>query len=273
MQLKKFSPTTPSKRNLIRLNQAKLAKKPLLKNKIYGFKNNSGKNFTGQITTYHRGGGHKKKYRQINFYRIQDSVGIIMSIEYDPFRTANIASVYDFVQKKYFYIIAPKNLNVGDIVKSGKYAEPMLGNSLPLDKIPLGSFIHNVSVKTNQKAQLSRAAGTFSQLIEKTSNSCRIKVSSGEQRYISSNCFATIGIVSNEFLFLTTTGKAGRSRWLNRRPIVRGVAMNPIDHPHGGGEGKTSGGRSSVTPWGKPTKSGKTSRSKNTSIIIKRKNE
>jgi large subunit ribosomal protein L2 len=139
---------------------------------------------------------------------------------------------------------------------------------LPISKIPVGSFIHNVSVKTNKKGQIARAAGTFCQLIEKTSKQGRIRLSSGEQRFLSINCFATIGIVSNDFFFLTTVGKAGRS-WLNRRPKVRGVAMNPIDHPHGGGEGKTSGGRTSVSPWGKPAKGGKTSRSRNKLIITK----
>ena len=181
----------------------------------------------------------------------------------------NISSyVFNLKTKNFYYTIAPKNLKVGDIVKSGSNAEIKNGHSLPISKIPVGCLIHNIAPKINGIAKFSRSAGTFSQLIEKTTNYGKIKLSSGEQQTISINCFATIGIVSNEFLTLTTLGKAGRSRWLNKRPKVRGVAMNPIDHPHGGGEGKTSGGRSSVTPWGKPTKNGKTSKSKNKFRIL-----
>jgi len=267
MKLKKFKPVTSSKRNLIQLNKSNLSKISLLKNKIVGIKNTAGRNFRGKITSYHKGGGHKKKYRIINFLRNSNSTGIVTSIEYDPFRSANIASIYDFLNKNHYYIISPKNLNIGNIIKSGENAEPKIGHSLPISKIPIGSYIHNISVCSQHKAKLSRAAGTFSQLIEKTATFARLKLSSGEHRYVSVKCYATIGIVSNEHLFLTTIGKAGRNRWLNRRPIVRGVAMNPIDHPHGGA---TSGGQSSVTPWGKPTKNGKTSRSKNKLIISKR---
>jgi len=270
MKLKTFKPTTPSQRNLIRLNESCLRKKPLVKNLIKGSKNKSGRNFEGKITSRHLGGGHKKRYRQLNFNRTDESTCIVTSLEYDPYRTANIASIYNIKTNEYDYITASRNLNVGDIVKSGENAEPKNGHSLPIAKVPVGSFIHNISVKAEKGAQISRAAGTFSQLIGKTSNSGQLKLKSGEQRNVSVNCFATIGVVSNELRVLTTLGKAGRSRWLNKRPKVRGVAMNPIDHPHGGGEGKTSGGRSSVTPWGKPTKGGKTSRSKNKLIIIKR---
>jgi|TARA_B100001142_G_C14273131_1_gene631695 large subunit ribosomal protein L2 len=269
MKLKKINPTTSSQRNLIRIKNTGLNKTSLIKSKITGLKNSSGRNNVGKITAFHRGGGHKQKYREIDFHRKKDSIGIVASIEYDPNRNANIASIYSFVTYEYSYILAPKNLSVGDIVKSGSNGEPKIGHSLPISKIPVGSFIHNVSVKTNKKGQIARAAGTFCQLIEKTSKQGRIRLSSGEQRFLSINCFATIGIVSNDFFFLTTVGKAGRSRWLNRRPKVRGVAMNPIDHPHGGGEGKTSGGRTSVSPWGKPAKGGKTSRSRNKLIITK----
>lgn len=269
--IKKINPKTPSQRNLIRINHIRLQKKSIAKGLISGLKNSSGRNNSGKITVSNKGNGHKKKYRKINFFRKENSVGIVTSIEYDPNRNAFIASVYDFLLTRYFYMIAPKNLNIGDIVKAGLNAEPKLGHSLPISKIPIGSFIHSISSKKNEKAKLSRAAGTFSQLIEKTSQCGRIKLSSGEQRFLASSCTATIGIVSNDGFSLTTLGKAGRSRWLNKRPKVRGVAMNPIDHPHGGGEGKTSGGRTSVTPWGKPTKGGFTSRSKNTSIIVSRK--
>lgn len=268
MNLKIFKPTTPSQRNLIRLNRTNITKKPLLKTKIRGFKNNAGKNNKGRIVAYHQGGGHKKKYRKLQFKHNLKSVGIVMSIEYDPSRSANIASIFDVTSKKYSYVLACENLNKGDIIKSGKNVEPKNGNSLPLLKIPVGSIIHNISVTPNQKSQISRSAGTFSQLIEKTAKFGRLVLSSGEHRLVPINCFATLGQVSNEFSFLTTVGKAGRSRWLNKRPNVRGVAMNPIDHPHGGGEGKTSGGRPSVTPWGKPTKGGATKKKFNKLTIL-----
>jgi len=247
-----------TQKNLINLSKKILKNTPLIKNCVLGKKNTAGRNHSGKITVYHKGGGHKKKYRKLNLIRNKDSLGIITSLEYDPYRTAFIASVYDFMNLNYYYIIAPKNLMIGDIIKSGFNAEAKTGHSLPLMKIPVGSFIHNITLKENKKAQLTRSAGTSSQLIEKTSKYCKIILSSGQHKLFSTTCQATIGIVSNEFSFFKTIGKAGRSRWLNNRPTVRGVAMNPIDHPHGGGEGKTSGGRSSVTPWGKPTKNGKT---------------
>ena len=271
MNLIKKKPTTPSSRGLIQLNNNELKKKPFIKSKIVGSKTSSGRNNNGKIIIRRRGGGHKKNYRKVNFLRTKDFVGIITSVEYDPNRSANIASIYNYLEKTYDYILATKNLKVGDIVQTGNNAEIKNGNSLPLLKIPVGSLINSVSAETKGKAKFSRSAGTFSQLLEKTTTHARIKISSGEHRQVSVNCFATIGVVSNENFFLTTIAKAGRSRWLNKRPKVRGVAMNPVDHPHGGGEGKTSGGKSSVTPWGKPTKGGKTSRSKNKFVIIKRK--
>lgn len=273
MILKKSNPVTPSQRHLIRLNKIFLNKHPIIKSNLIGLKNSSGRNNSGKITSFRKGGGHKQKYRKIDFFRQLDASGIVMSIEYDPNRTANIALIYDLINQKYSYIISPIFLKVGDIVKSGLIAESKLGHSLPIENIPVGSFIYNISTKTKKKAQISRSAGTYSQLIEKSTNFARIKLSSGEHRLISVKCYATMGIVSNEEFFLTTIGKAGRSRWLNKRPKVRGVAMNPIDHPHGGGEGKTSGGRTSVTPWGKPTKNGCTSSSNNRLVIIKRKNK
>ena len=254
--LQKLKPTTPSQRNLIKINNKHLSRKPLLKSKTKGLKNSSGRNNTGRITSFHKGGGHKHNYRKIDFYRRQNSSGVVCSLEYDPNRTANIASIYDFIKKEYFYIIAPKNLTVGNIVKSGPNAEINLGHSLPISKIPEGSLIYNISAKKNEPAKISRSAGTFSHLMEKTSTYCRIKLPSGEQRKISGKCYATIGIVSNELHSLTSINKAGRSRWLNKRPTVRGVAMNPIDHPHGGGEGRKSG--RGVNPWGKPNQRGKT---------------
>ena len=225
-----------------------LNKIPLIKNMVIGTKNVAGKNSSGKITVYHKGGGHKKKYRKINFIRNEDSVGIVTSLEYDPYRTALIASIYDFLNSKYFYIIAPKNLNIGSIVKAGVNADIKVGHCLTLMKIPVGGIVHNISLKKNEKAQLTRSAGTNAQIIETTSEYCKIMLSSGTHKLISPSCQATIGTVSNEFLFFKIKRKAGRNRWLNKRPTVRGVAMNPIDHPHGGGEGKSSGGRSSVTP-------------------------
>jgi large subunit ribosomal protein L2 len=258
ISLRKVKPTTPGRRQLIKLNQKSLnlSKKPMLKNN------------SGRITAFHRGGGVKKRYRKINFNRTDNSTAIVCSLEHDPYRNAYIAAVFDFINNAFFYILAPKNLKVGDIVKSGLEVEPSLGSSLPIAKIPIGTAIHNVSPAPNKKAQISRSAGTFSMIKEKTEKYAVIELSSGEQRYVSSKCFASIGEVSKELYFLTNSGKAGRSRWLNRRPIVRGVAMNPIDHPHGGGEGKKSG--TSRTPWGKPNRRGKTSKSAN-KLIIKKK--
>ena len=206
----KFSSLTQKK--LINLQKKRLNKVPLIKSMIIGKKNTAGKNNSGKITIYHRGGGHKKKYRKINFKRTEDSVGIVTSIEYDPYRTAFIASIYDFLNFKYFYIIAPKNLNIGNIVKSGFGGHAKIGHSLTLMRIPVGSFIHNVSLKENEKAQLTRSAGTNAQLIEKTSKYCRVVLSSGEHKFISPTCYATIGTVSNEFSFFNKIRKAGRSR-------------------------------------------------------------
>ena len=248
MNLKKVNPITPGQRNYIKLYN-KLSKKPLLTSLIKGKKTNTGKNNTGKITSFHKGGGHKRNYRHIDF-KIDDSkTAIVCNIEYDPFRTTSISALYDYKNKKFSYIITPKNIKIGDIIKKGKYAELKTGHTLPLSKIPVGSLIHNISKNPKQKGIYSRSAGTFSLLIEKGSKTCKIKLSSNKIISISIDNFATLGIVSNEFSFLTTIGKAGRARWLNKRPTVRGVAMNPIDHPHGGGEGKKSGIRK--TPWGK----------------------
>ena len=270
ISLQKVKPTTPGRRQLIKLNQKflNLSKKPMLKTKVRGLKNSSGRNNSGRITAFHRGGGVKKRYRQVNFNRVENSTAIVCNLEHEPYRNAYIAAVFDFINNDFFYILAPRNLKVGDIVKSGLEVEPSLGSSLPISKIPIGTAIYNVSPALNKKAQISRSAGTFSIIKEKTEKHAVIELSSGEQRYISSKCFASIGEVSKELYFLTQSGKAGRSRWLNKRPIVRGVAMNPIDHPHGGGEGKKSG--TSRTPWGKPNQQGKTSKSIN-KLIIKKK--
>lgn len=270
MILQKVKPTTSSRRQLIKLNQKSLniSKKPLLKSKVEGKKNSSGRNNSGKITVFHKGGGVKKRYRKVDFNRKFTSTGVICSIEHDPNRNAFIASVFDFINKKFNYILAPQGLRIGDIVKSGLETEPSLGSSLPIANIPIGTPIYNISPKLGSLAQISRSAGTFSVIKEKTEKYAVIELSSGEQRYISSKCFASVGQVSKELHLLTRLGKAGQSRWLNRRPTVRGVAMNPVDHPHGGGEGKKSG--NSRTPWGKPNKKGKTSKSTN-KFIIKQK--
>lgn len=260
MILQRLKPTTPSRRGLVKINQKSLNldKKPTLKPSIKGKKNSSGRNHSGRITVFHKGGGVKRKYRKINFLRTFNSTGIVCGLEYDPNRSAYIASVFDFVNYEFLYILAPQNLQVGDIVKSGLELEPSIGSSLPISEIPIGTLIHNVSSKTYQEGKYSRAAGTFSIVKEKTDTHVIIQLSSGQLKSVPFRCFATVGKVSKEYHIFTQLGKAGRSRWQNKRPTVRGVAMNPIDHPHGGGEGKKSG--RSKTPWGKPALGGKTSR-------------
>ena len=204
--------TSLTQKKLINLSRKKLNKVSLVKNLILGKKNVAGRNSFGKISVRHKGGGHKKRYRKIDFIRNEDSIGIVTTLEYDPYRTAFIASVYDFLNQKYFYMIAPKNLNIGDIIKSGFNAEIKIGHSLALMKIPVGGFIHNISLKENKKGQLTRSAGTSAQLIEKNSKYCRIVLSSGIHKFISPTCQATIGTVSNEFSFFKKIDKAGRSR-------------------------------------------------------------
>jgi len=267
MKLNTKTTTRFSQKDLFQINTSRLKKKPLLKKNIKGLKNLAGRNNSGKITVRHKGSGHKKKYRKINFYRTNISTGITCSIEYDPNRNAYIAAIYDFSNNEFFYILAPKNLKIGDIIESGSTAEPKLGHSLPITQIPVGSYIHNISPKISKPAQISRAAGTFSKLKKKTLNYAIIELSSGEHRLLSSKCYATIGSVSNELVFLSQLKKAGQSRWLNKRPTVRGVAMNPVDHPHGGGEGKKSG--KNKTPWGKPNRKKSIGKSKNKLIIKK----
>ena len=256
MLLIKSKPTTPSQRHRIKLNKFFLNKKFILKTLLTKLKKKSGKNNSGKITVFHKGGGHKQKYRKINQQYKNNVIGIVTTIEYDPYRTANISLIFDYININYFYILTPKYLKIGDIIKIGEFSNLKLGHRLTLDKISLGNFIYNVSLKPNIKSKgvISRAAGTYSVLIEKNLKYAKIKVSSNKIKLIPIKSYANLGIVSNEDQFLISLGKAGRSRWLNKRPTVRGVAMNPVDHPHGGGEGKTSGGRSSVSPWGKPAK-------------------
>ena len=252
MSLIFLKPTTPSQRHLTKLNRTNLSKNPIIKTKLHGQKTGSGRNHSGKITIRRKGGGHKKRYRKINFLRNSKSIGIVIHIEYDPYRTANIASVFDFSKHRFFYILAPKNLTTGSIIESGFEAELYTGNSLPLFKIPEGSFIHSIPLNSKKTAQLTRAAGSFAILKEKTKKHAKIQINSKKEKLIPIESYVTLGILSNENSFLTQLGKAGQSRWLNKRPKVRGVAMNPVDHPHGGGEGKKSG--KNFSPWGKPNK-------------------
>jgi large subunit ribosomal protein L2 len=263
-----FKPVTPSLRHTILLNKTNLSKKPFTKTLLKGFSKTNGKNNQGKITVRHRGGGHKQLYRDISFKR-NLVTGTVKSIEYDPNRSANIACIQN--NNTFYYILAFDGIVLGDFIESGDKVPIKPGNSLPLRYIPIGSLVHNVSLKPNQKGQLLRSAGTYGQLIQKIDNKyAQIKLSSGSQQIILLDCFATLGIVSNLAHKNIKKGKAGRSRWLNIRPKVRGVAKNPVDHPHGGGEGKTSGGRPSVTfkGWitkGRPTRNKK----KSNKFIIK----
>ena len=245
---------------MIITTRSKLKKRFLLKNKIFGSKNSSGRNNSGKISVFHRGGGHKRKLRFLKFTNQVDT-GIIINIEYDPNRNSYIGVVYSLNNNDYYYILLAKNNTLGDIVNFGfKNKNIKLGNSLLLKNIPLGSYIHNISLNCNTKSVLSRSAGTYSILLEKKNSMCTLKLSSGQNINLSNTCFGTLGIVSINNS--RTINKAGYSRWLNKRPKVRGVAMNPVDHPHGGGEGKTSGRVAKVTPWGKSTKGKSTSNSK-----------
>jgi large subunit ribosomal protein L2 len=234
----------------------------------------AGRNNQGKITTRHKGGGHKRKYRIIDFKRNKDGIpGKVATIEYDPNRTAYIALI-NYVDGEKRYIIAPKGLKVGDVIESGPQADIKVGNALPLENIPVGTIIHNIELQPGKGGQLVRAAGTEAQLLGKEGRYVVVRLASGEMRRILGACRATIGSVSNEDHELVKIGKAGRSRWLGRRPTVRGSVMNPVDHPHGGGEGKAPIGRKSpMTPWGKPALGLKTRNKKKASnkYIIRRR--
>jgi large subunit ribosomal protein L2 len=261
----------PLKQQKIYTKQSTMMEKRGLKMKTKGIKKSSGRNNSGKITAFHRGGGHKRRYRLIDFFRHKKSSGIVCSIEYDPNRNSHIAAVYDFNNCRFYYMLAPKNLDVGDIVESGLGAEARLGNSLPLKQVPLGSYVHNLATKKGGGAKIARAAGTFIVIKEKTTAEVLVELKSGVCKIVSSDCFASMGVVSNENVNLRQKYKAGQSRWLNRRPTVRGVAMNPVDHPHGGGEGKKSG--LNKTPWGKYNQRGSTGKSNRDSNTLRLKNE
>ena len=264
---KKIKPVTPSQRQTILLKKNNLSKTFKIKKLTKGFKRSNGRNNQGKITVRHRGGGHKRLYRKINFNRSDLNEGYVSKILYDPNRSANIAYIKNNLNP--FLILAPEGLKINQHIKSSPEAELKVGNSLPLKNIPIGSLVHNISLNPNEKGKLIRSAGTSAQLIQKINNKyARIRLSSGELKLVLLSCYATLGIVSNINHKKIKLGKAGRSRWLNRRPSVRGVAMNPVDHPHGGGEGKTSGGRPSVTPQGKITKGKPTRNKKKKKLII-----
>ena len=271
MALKQFKPTTPSQRGLVIVSREGLWKGKPEKALTEGLRKKGGRNNTGRITARRRGGGHKRRYRVIDFKRIKfDVVGTVERLEYDPNRTAFIALI-NYEDGERAYIIAPQRLAVGDTVVSGTHVDIRPGNAMPMKNIPVGTIIHNVEMKLGKGAQIARSAGTYVQLIGKDQGYAQLRLSSGELRMVRGECMATIGAVSNPDQQNIKLGKAGRSRWLGRRPSVRGVAMNPIDHPHGGGEGRTSGGRHPVTPWGKPTKGKRTRSNKQTDRLIMRR--
>lgn len=274
MAVVKRKPTSPGRRFVVSVVSADLHKgaphAPLLDTK----QKSGGRNSAGRITTRHIGGGHRQHYRIIDFKRNKDGVlGNVERLEYDPNRTANIALVcYGDGERR--YIIAPKGLAAGDVIQSGQHAPIKTGNTLPLRNIPVGSVVHCVEMKPGKGAQLARSAGTSVQLVAREGQYATLRLRSGEMRKVPSECRATIGEVSNSEHNLRSLGKAGATRWRGVRPTVRGVAMNPVDHPHGGGEGRTSGGRHPVTPWGVPTKGYKTRKNKRIdNMIVRRRNK
>lgn len=267
MALRRYKPTTPGQRGLVLVDRSALYKGKPVKALTEGKTRNGGRNNKGRITARRIGGGHKQRYRMIDFKRTREGRAKVERLEYDPNRTAFIALItYDDGQQS--YIIAPQRLAPGDFVVSGDKVDVKPGNCMPMANIPVGTIIHNIELKIGKGAQIARSAGTYAQLIGRDSGYAQLKLSSGEMRMVRAECRATIGAVSNQDQQNIDLGKAGRKRWLGKRPSVRGVAMNPFDHPHGGGEGRTSGGRHPVTPWGKPTKGRKTRRNKATDKYV-----
>jgi large subunit ribosomal protein L2 len=270
--IKTYNPTTPSNRFRTTLDTKELSTDRPLKRLTRAKLRISGRNNKGHLTIRHRGGGHKRLYRIIDFRRDKrEIIATVASLEYDPNRSAHIALLaYADGEKR--YILAPEGLAVGSTVVASDGADILIGNALPLKNIPLGTMIHNIELKKGKGGQMARSAGTAAQLLAKEAGYAQIKMPSGETRMVHLDCYATIGQVGNLNYENVSIGKAGRTRWLGIRPTVRGVVMNPIDHPHGGGEGKTSGGRHPVSPWGQPTKGYKTRNNKRTQrFIIKRR--
>jgi large subunit ribosomal protein L2 len=271
MALRTFKPTTPGQRQLVLVDRSELHKGGPVKTLTEGLRSKGGRNNYGRITVRWRGGGHKRTYRVIDFRRRKfDVSATVERLEYDPNRTAFIALIR-YEDGEQAYILAPQRLQPGDKIISGERADIKPGNAMPLKNIPVGTIVHNVELKPGRGGQMARAAGTYVQLVGRDAGLALLRMSSGEVRMVRTECMATIGAVSNPDQQNVSIGKAGRNRWKGRRPSVRGVAMNPVDHPHGGGEGRTSGGRHPVTPWGKSTKGKKTRHNKKTDGMILRR--
>lgn len=271
MALKHFNPTTPSQRQLVIVDRSGLYKGKPVKALTEGLTKSGGRNNLGRITARFIGGGHKRTYRLVDFKRRKfDVEGTVARLEYDPNRTAFIALV-EYADGEQAYILAPQRLAAGDkVIASDKAVDVKPGNTMPLQYIPVGSIVHNVEMKPGKGGQIARSAGTFVQLVGRDQGMAILRLNSGEQRLVHSSCLATIGAVSNPDHGNINDGKAGRTRWRGKTPHNRGVVMNPVDHPHGGGEGRTSGGRHPVSPWGKPTKGKRTRSNKSTDKFIMR---
>lgn len=270
MALKTFNPVTPSLRQLVIVDRSALYKGKPVKALTEGLSKSGGRNNTGRITARFIGGGHKRTYRVVDFKRRKvDVAATVERLEYDPNRSAFIALVR-YADDELAYILAPQRLAVGDTVISGANVDVKPGNAMPIGNIPVGTIVHNVEIKPGKGGQIARSAGAYAQIVGRDQGYVILRLMSGEQRLILGTCLASVGAVSNPDHMNTSAGKAGRTRWLGRRPHNRGVAMNPVDHPHGGGEGRTSGGRHPVTPWGKPTKGKKTRSNKATNKFIVR---
>ena len=268
MALKTFNPTSPSRRHLVQVDRSDLHKGRPEKTLTEGLTKKGGRNNTGRITMRRQGGGHKRLYRKIDFKRNKmDMEATVLRLEYDPNRTAFIALI-EYKDGEKAYILAPQRLSEGDKVISSAKADVKPGNAMPLRVMPVGTIIHNIEMKSGKGGQIARSAGTYAQLVGRDGGYAQIRLKSGETRLVRQECLATVGAVSNPDHMNINLGKAGRKRWLGKRPQVRGVAMNPVDHPHGGGEGRTSGGRHPVTPWGKPTKGARTRSNKATDKFI-----
>lgn len=270
MALKKYKPVTPSTRQLVLVDRSGLYKGKPVKGLTEGLTSAGGRNNHGRITARFQGGGHKRSYRIVDFKRRKLGVaGTVERLEYDPNRTAFIALV-KYEDGELSYILAPQRLAAGDQVIAAESADVKPGNAMPLSAMPVGTIVHNVELKPGKGGQVARSAGAYAQLVGRDQGWAILRLNSGEQRVVHGSCFATVGAVSNPDHGNINLGKAGRNRWLGKRPHNRGVAMNPVDHPHGGGEGRTSGGRHPVTPWGKPTKGKKTRSNKATDKFIMR---
>jgi large subunit ribosomal protein L2 len=267
MALKTFNPVTPSQRQLVIVDRSGLYKGKPVKALTEGKPSTGGRNNNGRITVRFRGGGHKQSYRVVDFKRANTATAKVERIEYDPNRTAFIALIkYD--DGELAYILAPQRLGAGDSVVSGENVDVKPGNSMPAGNMPIGTIVHNVEIKIGKGGQIARSAGTYAQIVGRDQDYVILRLNSGEQRLVHGRCMATVGAVSNPDSMNTSIGKAGRKRWMGRRPHNRGVTMNPVDHPHGGGEGRTSGGRHPVTPWGFPTKGKKTRKNKRTTKFV-----